>query len=369
MPRFKFLFLEPFYGGSHRAFADGLIANSAHDIRLLGMPARFWKWRMRGAALHFLKKMGPKPDCSGIIASSLMSIADLKALMGPGCPPILVYFHENQLTYPLAPGEKMDYQYGFTNITSALAADRILFNSQTHFDAFFSMLPRFIGMMPEYTPLWAVEKIRRKSSVLHPGCRLAHSLPEPAGEAGRAPLIVWNHRWEFDKKPEVFFDAMITLKEEGFAFELAILGERFRQAPGVFGEAAGALKDRIVQFGYASTIEAYHKWLTRGDLVVSTAIQENFGIAVVEAVGFGCFPLLPNRLSYPEIIPRRYHHTTLYDNQAALLDRLREFLSAPGAYLAARRALAREMNNFSWKSMIPRYDAVLAQLGTGPCGD
>jgi hypothetical protein len=51
----KFLFLEPFYGGSHRDFADGWIKHSRHRFDLFTLPARFWKWRMRGAALYLFR--------------------------------------------------------------------------------------------------------------------------------------------------------------------------------------------------------------------------------------------------------------------------------------------------------------------------
>ncbi|MBW2707028.1 MAG: DUF3524 domain-containing protein, partial [Deltaproteobacteria bacterium] len=37
--RLKFLFLEPFFGGSHREFAQGLVAHSRHSIDLLTLPA------------------------------------------------------------------------------------------------------------------------------------------------------------------------------------------------------------------------------------------------------------------------------------------------------------------------------------------
>ena len=166
-----FLFLEPFYGGSHRDFADGLIAHSRHQIDLVSLPARFWKWRMRGAALYFANKIKTPATYSGLIVTDLMALADIKALWGAECPPALVYFHENQLSYPLAPGESMDYQFGFTDITTAVSADRVLFNSRTHCDAFFSLLPRFLKMMPEYHPDWVVEAVRSKSDVLYPGCQ------------------------------------------------------------------------------------------------------------------------------------------------------------------------------------------------------
>ena len=51
----KFLFLEPFFGGSHRYFSEGLSQHSRYRIDLVTLPARFWNWRMRGAALYFLK--------------------------------------------------------------------------------------------------------------------------------------------------------------------------------------------------------------------------------------------------------------------------------------------------------------------------
>jgi hypothetical protein len=82
-----FLFLEPFYGGSHRVFADGWIERSRHRIDLLTLPPRFWKWRMRGAALHFARRVRDPRVYDGLIVSDLMSLSDLKALWGGACPP------------------------------------------------------------------------------------------------------------------------------------------------------------------------------------------------------------------------------------------------------------------------------------------
>ena len=39
----KVLLIEPYYGGSHRAWAEGYAAHSSHGLTLLTLPARFWK--------------------------------------------------------------------------------------------------------------------------------------------------------------------------------------------------------------------------------------------------------------------------------------------------------------------------------------
>ncbi|MFO8049832.1 MAG: DUF3524 domain-containing protein [Desulfosudaceae bacterium] len=128
----KFLFLESFYGGSHARFADGLVAASSHDIDLLTMPGQYWKWRMLGAALYFAETAPDLSGYDGLIVSDLFNLADFLAVRGPDCPPVLVYFHENQITYPQPPGDKGAFQTGMINITTALAGRRLIFNSEFH---------------------------------------------------------------------------------------------------------------------------------------------------------------------------------------------------------------------------------------------
>jgi glycosyltransferase involved in cell wall biosynthesis len=359
----RFLFLESFYGGSHQDFADGLIAHSRHAIDLLTLPARFWKWRMRGAALHFIKKAPPLDRYDGLIVTDLMGLADFKALAGPSCPPTLVYFHENQLTYPLAPGEQMDYQFGFTDITTALAADRIRFNSHTHCKAFFDGLPVFLKMMPEHRPKWVVNAIRSKADVLYPGCRLpANDHPLSEINTTRPPLIIWNHRWEFDKNPELFFDALDAVADRGVDFRLALLGESCQTVPKVFMRARRRFGGRILQYGHVASRAAYIDWLEQGAVVISTAQQENFGISVVEAVRLGCFPLLPKRLAYPEVIPENFHPHVLYQDQEDLIARLCRLLALFDDYHTLRSQLAEAMGRYAWDNMIDRYDSLLESL-------
>lgn len=358
----RFLFLEPFYGGSHRDFANGLAEASRHEIEILSLPARFWKWRMHGAALEFFRRLPDTGRFDGIMATNMMSLSDFKALAGKKCPPVLVYFHENQLSYPAPTGTRPDYHYPFTDITTALAADRVLFNSANHMEEFFGRLPGFIKMMPDFRPTWAVENIHGKTGVCRPGCRFAAEPLdlEPPGQG--PPLIIWNHRWEHDKNPEAFFRALYALADRGIDFRAAVMGQVFKKRPGVFDEAARRLEGRIIQFGWVKSKSEYIKLLKQGTVAVNTAFQENFGIAAVEAARFGCIPLAPQRLSYPEIIPQQFHGTLLYDTEEELVEKLADILMQPGAYDTIRPELAEAMAEFSWENRIGDFDAELEAL-------
>jgi glycosyltransferase involved in cell wall biosynthesis len=358
----KFLFLEPFFGGSHKNFAEGLCSYSRHEIDLLTLPARFWKWRMRGAALYFANKVSSLKGYQGLITTDLMSLSDFKALWCRECPPSLVYFHENQLTYPLAPGESMDFQFGFTDITTALTAERVMFNSQTHFDAFFSSLPGFLRMMPEYRPEWVVDRIRSKAGVLYPGCQFSAKLEDGLFSNDSPPLIIWNQRWEFDKNPADFFYAIDAVLDQGLDFRLAILGENFQKVPKEFIAARERFKNRIIQYGYVKSREEYREWLKLGSIVVSTATQENFGISVIEAVRHGCMPLLPERLAYPEIIPAAFHPDVLYKDRNQLVEKLCYLISNYGQFREKIEALSNAMIYFAWENMIDMYDDMLEKL-------
>lgn len=385
------LLVEPYLGGSHRAWAEGYQAHSRHAVEILGLPARFWKWRMHGAAVTLAPRVG-RPPPAIVLASDMLDLAAFLGLARDrlGTAAVALYFHENQLAYPpieAAPdwsasrrrrSARLDAYYPFINFSSAMAADRVLWNSEHNRRTFLEALPAFLKRFPDARPGGAVEAIAAKSEVLPLGLDLTEAAGVELADSGHGESaadrqagparIVWNHRWESDKAPERFFSALETLAAQGLDFELIVLGEAFGRQPEAFAEARERWADRCLHWGYAQDRASYFAWLRRGDIVVSTARHEFFGAAVCEAIAAGCRPLLPRALSYPELIPARWQAALLYPRQEDFAARLAQ---AVGLVNTARpnRAephvladLRRHIARFDWPAMAPRYDACLSAL-------
>ncbi len=353
--RRRLLVLEPYHGGSHRAVLDVLlpaISTLGWEADVLTLPARKWKWRMRGAAitmaaetrrLHEAWSDGRAASDPGsaatlsrgaadrgpwdlILASTFLNLAEFLGLAGDAVAgvPKAVYFHENQLVYPNRHTAEWDLQFPLTNITSALAADLCLFNTAWNLDSFVSAIPPFIDQFPDHHPRGIAEQISAKSAVLHPPFDPA---PFDAATRQRGPRcrIVWPHRWEHDKAPEAFFAAVGVLAAEGLDFEVAVAGQPFAETREQFEAAAPGLAGRLVHMGAPASREDYAALLASCDVAVSTAVNEFFGLAMVEAAYAGCHPLVPDRLAYPEIYPEPMRYSDEEDLvsrlRAAILDR------------------------------------------------
>lgn len=361
------IFVESFYGGSHKCFLDGLRKYSRHTITPITLPSRFWKWRLRSAALYIAEEYGEAlRKCDLIITTDLINLADLKALARFTCPAIL-FLHENQMTYPTPEGEKPELNFGFTNLVSALAADRCLFNSQYHLQEFDYALKQFINDIPEFVPEQAHQRVMAQSQVIYMGIDFAEFRRRPVLDNPK-PVIVWNHRWEFDKQPEVFFRQLYKLDAEGLDFEVLLLGENFQMHPKEFIEAREKLGPRIRQYGYVDSVYDYARFLAMADIVVSTAIQENFGVAVIEAMYCHTLPLLPKRLSYPEILPTKFHEQFLYNSEAELEKKLRWLLREYRNLHETRAEIAQAIAAFHWKERIAEFDALFETMAQNRAG-
>lgn len=370
----RILALEPYYGGSHQAFIDGWRTGSRHDWTLHTLPAHKWKWRMRHAALTFadalrLEARAGEYDC--VFATDMLSLAEFRGLAPASIRdlPTVLYFHENQLTYPFRENEPRDLHFGFTNIISALAADAVWFNSAFHREDFLIAADELLNGMPDYTLRGAVEAIRTRSRIMTPGIDVPEVRSSTSGPSGQSLHIAWAARWEHDKNPEDFFAALRILAKKGVSFRLSVLGQQFRDVPPVFAQARDEFADRIMQWGYLESRDAYFNALAAADVFVSTANHEFFGLAVLEAMACGCVPLLPNRLAYPELVcgSEQLKSRALYDGTieglVAAIEGFSALKSAAG-WAELRCESIRIGRAGEWASRISAFDDALERVVT-----
>ncbi|WP_298818851.1 tRNA-queuosine alpha-mannosyltransferase domain-containing protein [Chloroflexus sp.] len=356
--------LDPFHGGSHAAVAAGYAAHSRHRVTLITLSqAGGWRWRMRGGAVTLARQVAAlrqPPDL--IVATDMLDLATWRALTCRqlGCVPMAVYFHENQLTYPLPPGRKRDDAFAWINFTSALVADAVIFNSAFHQHDFLTALPKLLRRYHDYHELQTVDQIAAKALVLPPGLDLPPLSPRLPREPAAPLVILWNARWEYDKQPQVVMAALETLAARGIDFRLIVTGEHIDPAAADLVAARERWAAQTIHWGYAADRDTYLRLLQQADIVVSAAIQEYFGIAIVEAMACGCVPLLPARLNYPDLIPSAWHDDCLYSDDAALPAAL-ERLIARLPELSRRDWMALAAP-YRWEFLAPRYDAALAEI-------
>lgn len=359
----KIALIEPYFSGSHKDFALGLKNHSSHQIEIFSMKGRNWKWRMHGGAITLAQDfMNSNFEADIILSTSLLDLTTFLSLTRKKSArtPVIHYFHENQITYPKSKKdtdlkEKRDDHYGFINIASALSADLVLFNSEFHKMSFLSGARIFLKQMRDYPLTETIDEISMKSQVLPLGVNFNYleTFKIPKFQ-NKLPLIVWNHRWEYDKNFCDFLDIILEVKKD-HQFELAILGDCFKKIPQEFKKAQELLEENIIHFGYVKEPSDYAKWLWKADIALTTSNHDFFGLSVVETLFTGCLPILPNRLSYPEHMK---DEKSLYNSKAEAIQILSSSLTKyPHIQVPKNHVL-----DYSWEKMILKYDQLFERI-------
>lgn len=371
MPRPRAWLLSAYRADSHAAWADWLTASlDDFDWRGFELPGRHFAWRIRGNPLSWLDDLAEADPPQAIVATSMVDLATIRGLHPRlGHVPTLVYFHENQFAYPASDAQTTSIEAQMVQLYAALAADRAGFNSDYNRRTFLDGVDALLARMPDRVPSDIARRIGRKACVLP-----VPIAPIAPAHTRDSRLIVWNHRWEYDRNPELFAAAMIDLDRRGVDFRLALLGPRPDNGPEALQRLRRKIPDRIEVDAKLSPV-AYRKLLARAGIAVSTSNHEFQGLAMLEATSAGCVPLVPDALCYPEIYPPAYRYPP--GKRAALVDTLAAWLAggtapapAVGAWTAGalQPAWRRALEDLSDRGLVYRPGSV-GNGGTGGTGE
>jgi hypothetical protein len=355
----RVLLLSAYDAQSHRHWHESLRRGIADwEWTLLALPPRHFAWRVRGNPLHWLNDapalLEGKYDL--VLATSMVDLATLRGLVPSlAAIPNVCYFHENQFVYPEGAGRHGALEAQLTSVYTAIAADRLLFNSAFNRDTFLAGCGALMAALPDGTSRDLPARLEEKSSLLPVPLHSAEATE--ALRAGSALQLVWNHRWEYDKGPDALLLMVRGMVESGLDFTLHVLGQQFRSQPAAFAELRPLLESANARghWGYVEQRQAYRAILAGSDVVLSTALHDFQGLSVQEACALGCTPLVPDRLVYPEWVEAPFR----YGDEAEALDKLHEFSERK----AAGQTLPRQnVDGFSAAVLLPQYRRVLERL-------
>jgi glycosyltransferase involved in cell wall biosynthesis len=352
----------------------GLVA-ALPEVRFstVTLPPRHYAWRAGGNALA-LAEVIPRRRYDALLAMGPVDLASLRGLRPDLVDALTVlYLHEHEFAYPSNPRERGRVDRQMRQILALLAADRIRVNSRWCGESLLDGVRRLLARMPDAVPADTLRRIEARLAV--EPVPLEDELweqerPAPACSGERVE-IVWNHRHEWDKGPDRLPVILRALHGSGLAFRLHLLGQRFRTRPAAFAEVDDFLAAHPAHRGEGTHIadgERYRAHLLRCDVVLSTALQEFQGLAVMEACALGCLPCVPDRLAYRDWVPENLRAPSVAEDA----QRDGEALAVQLLRIAADRgrgfdSLCGALAPLAWSSRVERWRALLAApMGPGP---
>ena len=366
----KILLISGYDAASHQYWRHSLSSTlSQYDWTQLALSPSHFAWRTRGssAILAFNHQQELDDDYDLVIVTSMVDLASLRGFLPKlAAIPTIVYFHENQFVYPISSDQPNILNAQLTTIYTALCADVVVFNSEYNRSTFFNGARGLLKQMPEKLPSSILDQCHYHSLVIPVPIAQSYyqNYRQPCESVNDKIELVWNHRWEYDKQPGVFFDAIRKLKQSKIEFCIHVLGQSFRKSPTCFSQAENEFADEIQTWGFQPKAK-YDQILKQADIVVSTAMHDFQGLSMLEAIAAGCSPVAPRRVAYPEYLPAQH----LYNVESPITSesftesheatRLFEHLMN---IIKGRQFEVPNVSQFSVELLSKQYDSLICRL-------
>jgi glycosyltransferase involved in cell wall biosynthesis len=372
----RVLLLSAYAAKSHVYWRRSLEAMMPQwEWTVLELPPRHFSWRVRGNPLYWSRDereiLERRYDL--VVATSMVDLATLRGLVPSlAAVPAALYFHENQFEYPLGRGRHAPLEAQMVSLYSALAARELWFNSCHNRDSFFRGCEALLARLPDKVPTGIVDDFRSRATVMHvplePAAFNAGRHWWPGKKGGHPLRLLWTGRFEYDKGGERLLEILRYLDRRDLDYELALVGQQFRDSPPVFAQIASDFSHRLVQFGYLESREDYLALLRGADLVLSTALHEFQGLAVLEAVAAGCIPVVPDRLAYTELYATEFLYPSFLDDAPREARAAADCLLKWQSEIRGGKITAPDVSAFSMDKLAREYRARLQSLAGSAVG-
>ena len=358
------LLLSAYDTDSHQSWCKGLMQHLPEiNWGYLSLPGRYFSWRIRGNPLSWA--MGAQAEMLQqnydlIIATSMVDLATLKGLVpNLAKTPSIMYFHENQFAYPKSQQQHASIEPQMVNLYSALSSDKVLFNSQYNLNSFMKGATELLNKLPDHVPCGVLDKIQAKSFVVPVPINRPTQEPQDnllQSQASYKPLkIIWNHRWEYDKGPELLYEVISLALKQGCLMQFIIAGLSFRQVPPALKALQADKFTNVIHMGTFQKKNDYINALKESHVVLSTALHEFQGLAMLEGAAHGCIPLAPNRLAYPEWVNKNY----LYEDSKDVHTQAAEIVDILNQWQEKGLPEKIDVSGYYWQNLIAQYQGHL----------
>ena len=147
------------------------------------------------------------------------------------------------------------------------------------------------------------------------------------------------------------------MKKEKIKFQLVILGEQFDTEMEIFNWARKIFNNEIIHIGFCESFNEYATWLWKADIIPVTTKQEFFGGSIMEAIYCNVYPILPNRLTYPELFDNIKNKEYFYKNNKELKIKLKKILI--NFNKLNLKSLSNYALNYDWSIISNKYDSII----------